>query len=610
MLSGQIKQQADAAESLLYANRKQPAPSSPSRRLGSMVLPLLTDVQGDEDLLAGRNIVEFVAELSPEERSKLISNPQVEHYLHRLVQHAAKNHTHDELVGNLGEYFPSKIADFRENELPCSYSYSDTKKATHLLPPTSPTTSPWTSTAENPLFQYKPNKLAATFRAPQVNLEDIRRASEAVALEVTKLEKSILLCGGDPSKRSLSVGWYKKDKGAPKFVRLSPSKATTSEKPMLVPILKSELDDPHFRASKSGASLFPQKERSSPIPLQTAPVSVNGMPLKNAFDVIEAFASGLLQSEADSVYLNYSDSDRCSPYNLAVTLKTKVMPEHFVISNFGIIHVYPDGMSDFQTFADWLREASMFTLMRQIPFFREYKLKRSFWQWYRAVRSVKLHRLTQKMNRICIRYFPIYADALVKLQHLSEELMTIPFHHLSPLGEYTIDAMEHSLQGSQTKAHQFLLKYFKYCRRIICSAINSSRKHASDLESEHHHQRFVPEEPLSIQRKKHEKLERDLEAATYQGERIADFVSLAEQLVYNCLLKLARQAADSWMEVFLCPIPKQASKGFQIPMPHQHKFTGKRGSKQHQKEDIKQGEYLLFSSLAIDGSGKCLFIFS
>lgn len=603
MLSKQVdagKFHVGEAFDALYAKRKKPTPSSPAKRLSTMVLSLLTEEQGDENLSTGTSIADYVEKLPPEERSALISNPEAEHYLHRLVKHAAKNHDHDETVRKLAEYYPSEIAHFKEKELPYSYSYSNIEPSTSSSVVTSP------QRTEAPLFQYKANKLAATFRASQINLEDIRRASAAVALEVKQLEKSIY-GGGDPANRSMSVGYQKdsKAKKLSKYVNFSRLKATAAEKPILVPILKSELDDPQFRTSKSGTSLFPQKERSSPLPLQTAPVSVDGVPLKNAFDVIEAFASGLLQSEAESVYLNYSNLDHCSPYDLSVTLRTKVMPEYFVISNFGIIHVFPDGMSDFQTFAEWLREASMFTLMRQIPFFREYKLKRSFWQWHRAVRCAKFHRLSEKMNRISIRYFPIYADALLKLQHLSEELMTISFHHLKPLGEYALDAMEYSLQGSQKKAHQFLLKYFKYCRRIICSAISSSRKHAGDLTTEHHHQRFVPEEPLSTQRKKHERLEKDLEAATYQAERIADFVSLAEQLVYNCLLKLARQAADSWKEVFLCPIPRQASKGFQIPMPHQEKVSAvKRGTsaKQQQKER-KQGEYFLFSTLTIDGSG-------
>lgn len=567
--------------------------------LSSLLLSTLTEVQADKCLSAGQKITDYLRELSPDERSKLISNTQVQHYLHRLVQHAEKTATQNEITEKIAEYFPNEVAYFKGKKLPFSYSHSDKEPSDSE---SIMTDSRRTAGCHAHLFQYRANALAATFRGPQLKLEDIRRASTAVAIEVTKLEKKMNSKDIGPPKRSLSVGVHGHVKPPTRLLRfVRSSKKSMAEIPMLVPVLRSELSDPHFRASKSGASLFPPKRRQSPLPLQTAPVSVNGVPLLNAFDVIEAFASGQLESEAESVYLNFSHSNHCSPYDLTVTLRTKVEPEHFVISNFGIIHVYPDGMSDFQSFADWLREASMFTLMRQIPFFKEFKLKRALWQWHKAVKSTKFLRLTLKIDRICIRFFPLYADALSKLQHLSEELMTISFHDLKPLGSYTVDAMEHSLQGSQTKAHQLLLKYFKYCRRIVCGTISSSRKHASDLETEHHHQLFVPEVPLSIQRRKHEMLERDLKAATYQGERIADFVFLAEQLVYNCLLQLARWNADSWKKVFLSPILKQASSGFQIPMPSNRQNIG---SDKSRKSEQNQDNYFLLSSLEInDESG-------
>ena len=594
MLSAQLNADAEncyATGQAAARLKKEEAASSQPMYLACLVLSAITEAQAEKWSAASQNIIKYVAELSPKERSTLIDNPQAEHYLHRLVRHALKNPNpaHDEIIVKLGAFFPSKIKHFQENELLHSYCYSDVQSHSNVVSPQRRE-----NTASH-LFQYEPNKLAATFRAPQLQLEDIKRASFSVALEVKEQEKALYNSSLSPPKRSLSISTSRKPS---RLVKMSPSKATIG-KPALAPVLKSELRDPQFKTSKSGASLFPKKERNPHQPLQTAPVNVDGIPLKNAFDVIEAFASGALQSEAESVYLNYSHSDHCSPYNLSVTLRTKADPEHFVISNFGIIHVYPDGMSDFQTFADWLREASMFTLMRQIPFFREHKLCRFFRSWHKVVKSAQLHRLTLKINRISIRFFPIYADALLKLQHLNKELTTVPFHHLKSLGGYTVDAVEHSLQGSQTKAHQFLLKYFKYCRRIICSAIESSKKHATDLESEHHHQQFVPEVSLSIQKKRQEKLEQDLATATYQAERIADFVHLAEQLAYNCLLQIARQAVNSWKDVFLFPIPKQASKGFQIQFEDKGKKTPGKDA------DQKRGSYFLFSSLVIDESGKC-----
>ena len=580
---------------------------SPSRRISSLILSILGQPEGSSATV--QKLVECLSELSPEEVSELAGSLQVQHYLHRLVQHALKHNRHEEIVGKLAEYFPGKIKDYRERELSISYSYSDVEPQTskQLRRVTFHDTTTTTTTAQRQsaeIFQYNPNKLAATFRACPMTLESVRKASDAVVSEVSKFEKSMSSNNTSPAKRSVSVGWHGMMQAVPRFrdsiaLRRQSHSKPSPEKAELLPVMSSEIDDPHYIVSKSRNSLFPQKHREPLLPLQTSPIMVNGLPLRTAFDVIEAFASGQLRAESESVYLNYTHPDRCSPYDLSVTLRTKAMPEHFVISNFGIIHVYPDGMSDFQTFAEWLREASMFTLMRQIPFFREYKLKHAFQQWHRAVKSAKLHRLALKINKICIRFFPIYADALLKLRHLSEELLSISFHHLKPLGGYTLDAMEHSLQGSQTKAKQFLLKYFKYCRRIVCTAIEASKKHASDLESEHRHQPLVPEVPLSTQRKRHKKLEKDLEAAVYQRERIGDFVHLAEQLVYYCLMQLARDGADSWKEVFLSPINRQASSGFQIRVREKEKVDG--GSKQ--PDILKQGDYFLLSSLVVDASG-------
>ena len=124
------------------------------------------------------------------------------------------------------------------------------------------------------------------------------------------------------------------------------------------------------------------------------------------------------------------------------------------------------------------------------------------------------------------------------------------------------------------------------------------------MEAEHHQQHFVPEVPPSIQKKRHEKLERDLAAATYQRDRIGDFVGLAEQLVYGCLLQLARDWADSWKELFLCPILKQPSSGFQI---RREKTSGKtlpsKTPPRSTQDEQNQGEYFLLSSLIIDSSG-------
>lgn len=588
-----------------------------SSHLGSLfVCALAAESSADS---ARQNLLDYLARLSPEELTLVSDNPQVLHYLNRLVKHAAKHPVHGDLITKLTYYFPEAVAYFQDmqSSLSCSSSDSEasTARTTQDVRAKLHRRSATTGNTSSDLFRYDPSTLAVTFKGPQVNLSDISRASGPVSMEVGRLEKAMgcsdgssvtrnLLCldtidmlnlGGSlnaqiqtPRMSTRVLAYDKKHSKNTKF-------SSALEKPFLVPVLKAELEDSHFKVSESGHSLFPRQlkhHRPRPTLSTTSPVKVNGLYLKNAFDVINAFASGKLKSESESVYLNYTYPDMWRPYDLTVTLKSRIRPNHFVMSKFGVIQVYSDGMADFQTFSEWLREASMFTLMRKIPFFSNYKLKRAFHQWYSAKRIVKFNRLCLKINTIGIRFLPVFSDATFRLKHLSEELLTVSFHHLTPLGGYTVEAFEHNLQGSQTKAKQLVQKYFKYCKRIVCRVIEQSKSNAFKLELEHQHQPFVSDLPLSVQRENHEKLESDLEIATYQRDRLGDFVNLAEQLVFSCLVKLFRQTAESWSKMLLSTgsIPKQASSGFQIHAPP--------------KSLEKSNTHFLLSSLIFDASGK------
>ena len=139
----------------------------------------------------------------------------------------------------------------------------------------------------------------------------------------------------------------------------------------------------------------------------------------------------------------------------------------------------------------------------------------------------------------------------MKIQNLSEELLTVSFHLLLPLGEYSQETYQHSIHGSQTRAQKFLQRYFKYCKRTVKDVLETTQSRALELETEKQHQPFVSELPLSVQKEKHAKLEKDLKVATYRASRLGDFVTLVEHLVYSCLLNLARQNAQAWVDTSL-----------------------------------------------------------
>jgi len=54
--------------------------------------------------------------------------------------------------------------------------------------------------------------------------------------------------------------------------------------------------------------------------------------------------------------------------------------EHYVFSTFGVLHVHCDKTSESMSLASWQREAVLFTAARQIPFFKNYLIQKTFYR--------------------------------------------------------------------------------------------------------------------------------------------------------------------------------------------------------------------------------------
>ena len=504
------------------------------------------------------SLLSYLKALTKTELVSLIEQPEIQHYIHRAVRYAIKHSERIEHLGVLDELsrlFPEAVRQYSQTELPCSYSYSDmekfgdikVKKKGHKRSATTPVE----------LFDYVPKNLPATFRGTQLQLTDLVPASYLVNDEISSTQKKIHhevqrgTSRGEELREVARLGRPQTSHGLrlrrSRSVERSMLLQASAQKPTLNPVLSSSIDDAHFHKITS-KTLFPRAPSPSKVAADgTRPGTTPGrLYLSDGYQTIEAFASGKLKSESESIYLNYAEPFRQNPYNLVVVSKTKADPEHFVVSKFGILCVYPDGTTDLQSFAEWLREASLFRILRQIPFLKYYRLRKAFTQWYQNVRFAQFACVQLKFKQIGIRYFATFGQAVLKIYNLSQELLSIPFHSLQPLGAYSSDSYMHCLKGSQAKFQQFLHRYFKYCRRVVSEVVDSTQNRAMELEMELRHQPFVSDLPLSIQKEKYLQLGRDFEEISYQASRLSDFVSLTEHIVFSCLLAVARQGALGW----------------------------------------------------------------
>lgn len=476
--------------------------------------------------------------------------PETQHYIHRTLKHALKHSKHLEqldIVSRLAKLFPTIVEHCKEKELLFSYSYSDANKSAAQTVRNKHKRAATTNSVDNSLlYSYSPSKIPATYRGPTVKLNELLPAASKISAECSDVEKTLIhtfpiLPQTSRSPRAVTTRTHRKAHSTPEIMFQDP-------KLSLIPILVSEVQDDHFSRSNAH-TLFPKKQVRSP--KKSLLKEDASTEMTNMYDVIQAFATGQLRAESESIYLNYTHSDRWNPYDLTVVSKSKTQSEHFVVSKFGILRVYPDTASDFQSFADWLREASYYKMLRKIPFLKNYLIQHAFKQWYGNVRFAQYARFHAKATRALIRFLPDFLSALLKIRSLSEELLTVRFHQLLPLSNYNQESLEYALQGSLSKSHRLLVKYYKYCRRIVNEVIRTTNCRVIDLEGEKRHKPFVSDLPLSIQKENHAQLEKDLKAAQYQESKLANFVSLVEHIVSTCILSLSRQGAQSWVATVL-----------------------------------------------------------
>lgn len=544
---------------------------------------------------------------------------ETKHYIQRAIKHAQKHSErlkHVQICQRLSNIFPDLVEQCQGNELSYSYSFSDLQNVP-TMKQIQETISDKTSVKQltEAVYSYVPSKIPATFQGSSIKLSDLRSAATTVSEDISSMERELRhsVLSIPKTRHSLNTRDIFSSPGHRRShhrTKSTPSHASyiTKEKefkcdrdPVLGPLLSSEIADEHFLSSDRN-TLFPRKQ----VKLRTKTINDvffdnSGSTMK---DLIEAFASGQLQFKSESVYLNYTYPDKWSPYDLTIVPKNKMNSEHFVVSKFGIIQVYSDKTTDFQSFADWLREASLYNILRKIPFIHHYLAKKAIRVWHRNVKFTQLAKIHSRVSQISIRFFPDFANALLKIQNLSEELLTISFNNVSTSKCYDmyLENFELSLQDSQSKAQRYLQKYFKYCRRIITGVIQSSQSRVLELKTEKCHKPFVSDLPLSIQKDVHLKLEHDLKVAVHQSSKLVDFVYLSEQIVFSCLLNLSRQEAHSW-SMFILALNETSVNSNRISSHVVPTTENLELNSAHTNQDMFRMNALLHGSFSFNESG-------
>ena len=96
--------------------------------------------------------------------------------------------------------------------------------------------------------------------------------------------------------------------------------------------------------------------------------------------------------------------------------------EYYTVSSSGVMHIVPGVQTDFIPLGTWMRDTSIYSLLRQMRFFKHYLTLKMFSEWRVNVR-VKLYRsVRNKIEHKLFLAIPAFNPAMMALAALSHEL--------------------------------------------------------------------------------------------------------------------------------------------------------------------------------------------
>eukprot|EP00201_Polytomella_parva_P019465 CAMPEP_0175041300 /NCGR_PEP_ID=MMETSP0052_2-20121109/1829_1 /TAXON_ID=51329 ORGANISM="Polytomella parva, Strain SAG 63-3" /NCGR_SAMPLE_ID=MMETSP0052_2 /ASSEMBLY_ACC=CAM_ASM_000194 /LENGTH=471 /DNA_ID=CAMNT_0016303781 /DNA_START=98 /DNA_END=1509 /DNA_ORIENTATION=- len=171
----------------------------------------------------------------------------------------------------------------------------------------------------------------------------------------------------------------------------------------------------------------------------------------NSLDAIEYFAKYGHEAKVKLFHcVKTAPYKSGSPYDLTVVSKENIRGNYYTMTAAGVVHIYNDGSpAEFTPLGEWVRETSVYNMMRQLRFFRNFMPLRYMRTWRAGARKQHYENLKQKLESrllyakpdFCYTIMDIGAKAFAFRQ---TQMLTFPDDPL-PLNEFI------SLQDEQYK---------------------------------------------------------------------------------------------------------------------------------------------------------------
>ncbi|XP_032390213.1 dynein heavy chain domain-containing protein 1 [Etheostoma spectabile] len=275
----------------------------------------------------------------------------------------------------------------------------------------------------------------------------------------------------------------------------------------------------------------------------------NTVPLTGT-EVVHIFVNKRDLGELDFYYLKEVDGDFYRPYDLQVVHPSEAGSEHYIFSPNSVLHVTEKGYGGIVSLAEWYRESVSWKALQEIPFFREFRLRKAFTLWHRNVRKIFFHRKCEELQDMLVMAVPQFRNSLFLFNGIIEELKGT---HQLPQEEsqtYTLLEFKNVLITKNQNCLHILEKLSQYRTGILNAVKEGSYKAHQDL---HLHMEYTKKrnkcyEPIHLQLAHQQDLKKDLARSESILQKLGNFAALVNQMIVQSLVTIIRQDVISFLD--------------------------------------------------------------
>ncbi|XP_058646980.1 dynein heavy chain domain-containing protein 1 isoform X2 [Onychostoma macrolepis] len=265
-------------------------------------------------------------------------------------------------------------------------------------------------------------------------------------------------------------------------------------------------------------------------------------------EVVEMLAGKKHLGEHEFYYLKTSEDGPYRPYDLRVVSSSEAGTDYYTNTFTTITHVQNGCCIELWSLEEWEQESVLWGALRNIPFFRDYLLRKTFKRWHGNVHKATVKRRIEFLPSQLLIAVPQFRDALLHLARLIEEIKQVSWLPHDDFRTYTLLDFQTALM-EKNQAAQVSLYSFLHCRFTILSKVkdNSYQAHQELQMKVENSKLYQSSQSLHLQLAYHRNLQKELSQAEQAIQWLGNLAALADRMTVQNLVTISKREITTFL---------------------------------------------------------------